>query len=122
MLGLGFQAGSCTLKDAVSSKDRILQTPGTKPVRGALLRQLINPSFEYTLSLTGQTVATEKVHVITKESTFQAPTAIPNEGAKFSSTLGIHVQNQMETAMVYWGLYRDNGKSNGNCYGILGFI
>ena len=35
--------------------------------------------------------------------------------------LGI-IENNMETTMVCWGLYRDNGKSNGNCYGILGFI
>ena len=28
----------------------------------------------------------------------------------------------METTIVYWGLYWDNGKYNGNYYSILGFI
>ena len=27
----------------------------------------------------------------------------------------------METTRVYWGLYRDNGKENGNYVGKLGF-
>ena len=29
------------------------------------------------------------------------------------------LEQKMETTIVYWGLYRDNGKENGNCY--LGF-
>ena len=30
------------------------------------------------------------------------------------------MENQMETTIVYWGLYGDNGKENGNHYS-LGF-
>ena len=29
-------------------------------------------------------------------------------------------ENKMETIIVYWGLYRDNGKEHGNYYSILG--
>ena len=28
------------------------------------------------------------------------------------------MEKQMETTMVYWGLYRDNGKENGNYYSL----
>ena len=28
----------------------------------------------------------------------------------------------METTIVYWGVYWDNGKENGNYYSILGVI
>ena len=30
------------------------------------------------------------------------------------------MEKNMETTMVYWGYSRDNGKENGNYYGILG--
>ena len=32
------------------------------------------------------------------------------------------MEKKMETTIVYWGLYEDNGKENGNYYSILGFI
>ena len=34
------------------------------------------------------------------------------------------MENEMETGIIwgYVGLYGDNGKENGNCYSILGFI
>ena len=28
----------------------------------------------------------------------------------------------METTIVYWGIYWDNGKENGNYYSILGYV
>ena len=30
------------------------------------------------------------------------------------------MEKKMETTMVYWGYRGDNGKENGNYYGILG--
>ena len=34
------------------------------------------------------------------------------------SMIGI-MENEMETTIVYWGLYGDNGKENGSHYSIL---
>ena len=31
------------------------------------------------------------------------------------------MEKKMETTIVNWGLYWDNGKENGNYYSILGF-
>ena len=32
------------------------------------------------------------------------------------------MEKKMETTMVYWGYRGDNGKENGNYYGILGLL